>query len=363
MEVKIIGAGPAGLYFSLLGKKLNPNYNFSLYERGGRSENIRLGYTITESLREKLFSIGEDITTKIFSQATKPWTIQEHHSKGKIYDGKSTFRLYGIERSVLVNALREAASRKGVRIYYEQRIDEEKAYQFSRECDLLVGADGANSVVRNIYSQNFREHTITGTTAYIWLANRDNLKHMKTVIKDYYGHIFIGVSYPIRGNNNCLIVECKSASLDVLGLSAMVNSDQTISEEGIRFLHDLYTDGGSKFRIRSSNSRWRNSKYVRTDRLFHDNIALIGEAAQTLKFNTGSGLILAFETAEALAQSIREESSSLEQSLSQYASLVHQELNIKWLASEHLRNGAERVLTRYNELDGRSIVAILSGLM
>lgn len=363
MEVKIVGAGPAGLYFALLGRKLNPNYNFILYERGHRVEVTGLGYTLVESLRETISNIGEDITTRVFSQATRPWMISETECKGKKYDGKSTYKLYGIRRSDLINTLREVAIRRGIKINYEQRIDEEQVEQLRRECDLLVGADGVNSVVRKASPRDFGEYAFIGTTAYIWLSNRDSLKHMKTVVRDYNGHPFIGIFYPISNKDNCLIVECKYSSLEALGLGRMVNNDQTISEEGIRFLHNLFTEGGSKFRITSSNSRWRKPSYVRCVKLFHENTALIGEAAQTLRYNTGSGIRLAFKTAEELALNIKEKELSLEQSLSRYNLSVSQSLNTDWLASESFRKGVERIiLENYARLEARFIGEILGGI-
>ena len=79
-----------------------------------------------------------------------------------IIDGSS---YSAISRLVLLNQLQKICSDNGIEIEYSHRINDPHRLQ---DCDVLVGADGANSVVRDAWPEAFGTQTIDLQNYFAW---------------------------------------------------------------------------------------------------------------------------------------------------------------------------------------------------
>jgi len=150
MKITVVGAGPAGLYFALLMKKQNPARAITLFERDGPNDTFGWGIVFSERtvsvLRESDADTCADITRRCLT-----WDdVAVVHRGERITIGGNRF--YGVARIALLNILHRRCQDHGVEIRFGMNVAELSELG---ECDLLVGADGANSLVRRTYADFF----------------------------------------------------------------------------------------------------------------------------------------------------------------------------------------------------------------
>src|SRR5207247_2470588 len=74
----------------------------------------------------------------------------------------------GIPRLALLHVLQQHCRRRCVELYFERRLTDLSA--FNDDCDLVVGADGVNSIVREAYREHFQPSMEMLSNRYVWYA-------------------------------------------------------------------------------------------------------------------------------------------------------------------------------------------------
>src|ERR1700735_3858457 len=151
MKIACIGGGPAGLYFSLLIKQRFPDWDITVLERNRPLDTFGWGVVFSDATLDALRRADEP-THSAIAQSFAHWEDIDVHFKGHTITS-SGHGFSGIARKRLLGILQERAADVGVDLRFQTEIDDVDAY---RDCDLLVGADGANSRTRNTYAQTFR---------------------------------------------------------------------------------------------------------------------------------------------------------------------------------------------------------------
>ena len=143
MRINIIGAGPAGLLFALLIKRRFPAWNINVLEQN--PPDATFGYGVVFSLNALAFLERDvpDVHAHLIRRL-ESWPMQRivHRDERVDIDGNGFSAIGRLELNQFLDELCRSA---GVRIEYERIVD---ALDRVRDCDLLVGADGANSFVR-----------------------------------------------------------------------------------------------------------------------------------------------------------------------------------------------------------------------
>ncbi len=61
MKIRVVGAGPAGLYFAALMKRADPSHDIALFERGPRDATWGFGVVFSDRALEFLRADDEDL--------------------------------------------------------------------------------------------------------------------------------------------------------------------------------------------------------------------------------------------------------------------------------------------------------------
>jgi anthraniloyl-CoA monooxygenase len=294
MNINVIGGGPGGLYASALLKKTNPDWNIDIYERDPADNTYGWGIVFSGStlrkLREADYKTHEEIT-----DAFAKWDpIDVYKDDEYIRCGGHTFS--GLMRADLKDILRRRCDELGVDMHWEHNVEDPKEY--AADADLLIGADGLNSVTREAYEEQFKPRVRMGDAKFAWFGT-DKPFDVFTFIFRENEHGFWRVhAYP--GRKSTFIVECTEETYQNAGL------DEMGKEEGLAYFEDLFADHLNGYELKSKLYNWRNFPVVKNKTWSYENVCLLGDAAHTAHYSVGSGTKMAMEDAIALHDSFVE---------------------------------------------------------
>jgi anthraniloyl-CoA monooxygenase len=294
MKINIIGGGPAGLYFALLMKKQNPAHEIVVCERNGPNDTFGWGVVFSDKTLSYLKETDEESYAAI-TERFETWDNVDVVHRGR----KVTIRgnkFSGIARLELLNILQERCLSLGVDLRFRAPVSE---VENSAGVDLLVGADGINSTVRQQREQFFQPDLSAARNKYIWYGTHRLFHGLTLTFRESEAGIFAAHSYKFNGTTSTFIVECDEQTWTGAGFERM--TDAATRE----YLGQVFADDLQGHALLSNNSRWINFVNVRNQNWSHRNIVLLGDALHTAHFSIGSGTKLALEDAIALAHSFR----------------------------------------------------------
>src|SRR5215813_12015005 len=140
MDITIVGGGPSGLYFAILMKKQDPRRRVTIFERDGPNDTFGWGIVFSD----QTFSYLEENDAESFAEIVRScqtWdNVDVVHRDRKITIRGNKFS--GIGRLAFLNILHHRCLELGVEIRFNTNVSDVVPLS---DCDLLVGADGANS--------------------------------------------------------------------------------------------------------------------------------------------------------------------------------------------------------------------------
>lgn len=296
-RLEIAGAGLAGL--TAAAAFARSGWNVRVHERGDELREIGAGIFMWENGLRVLEAIGafEDATAG--GECDDYWEIRDERLRllqsGWMMSGA---RLYTILRPTLHQALARAATEAGAEIVLSSRVthatpDGEIFLQGGekRQADLVIGADGVNSVVRdslNLLKKNVDLQDGCGR----FLIPRLPTDPVRKSLEYWKGGRRIGI-VP-AGTDRVYIYLCCPAD-DIEGRRSPVNHDTWIkSFPNLRKYIERVTDNG----------RWASFSDVTCKAWSKGRVALIGDAAHAMSPNLGQGACVAMQTAYALSQEL-----------------------------------------------------------
>ena len=308
-----IGGGPAGLYLGILIKARFPAWPVHIYERNRPLDTFGWGVVFSDATLENLRAADEP-TQREITQAFAHWDDIEIHFEGHtIRSGGHGF--CGISRKALLAILQRRAAELGVELHFEHEIGDVERLRAS--CDLLVGADGAGSRVRQTYADAFQPVLQKGRCRFVWLGTALPLDAFTFIFERTEHGWFAVHAYRFDADCSTLIVECREETWLAHGLDA-AGTEQTIA-----FCERLFEPylHGHRLMANSAHLRgrdWLNFTRVGNQRWTDGNVALIGDAAHTAHFSVGSGTKLAMEDAIGLVDALVTLDGDLSRALPQY---------------------------------------------
>ena len=306
MKLVILGGGPAGLYFALLTKKANPGHDITIIERN--PADMTYGWGVVFS--DRTLASFQRADYKTYEQITNHFVIWD--AIDVLYRGE-TIRCGGhviasISRKQLLNILQKRCYELGIALKFSCEI---KDLTELPEYDLLIAADGLNSIVRKTYAPIFKPGIELGKARYIWLGTHKVLDSFTFIFRENEHGLFQVHAYPFSGTTSTFIIECDEASWLKAGL------DKAGESESLAYCEQLLADDLNGAPLLSNNSKWISFPTLKTRSWHHQNIVLLGDAAHTAHFSIGSGTKLAMEDAIALATAI-EQHPDIETALNEY---------------------------------------------
>ena len=165
MKIVCIGGGPAGLYFGLLMKQLDPHHNITIVERNKAYDTFGWGVVFSDATMDNM-RVWDPVTADEIQKAFNHWDdIELLFKDQKIRSGGHGF--VGIGRKKLLNILQARCEQLGVQLVFETDAQSDTQYP---DADLIIASDGINSRIRSQYADTFQPNIVTRPNRYIWLG-------------------------------------------------------------------------------------------------------------------------------------------------------------------------------------------------
>ncbi|MGE3774273.1 MAG: bifunctional salicylyl-CoA 5-hydroxylase/oxidoreductase [Gammaproteobacteria bacterium] len=296
MKIVCIGGGPAGLYFGLLMKKLDPAHDVTVVERNKPYDTFGWGVVFSDATMDNMRR-WDPPTADAIQEAFNHWDDIELRFKGRVIrSGGHGF--VGIGRKKLLNILQARCEALGVRLMFETEVDSDEDFA---DAELIVASDGINSRIRTKYQNVFRPDIVTRPNRYLWLGTHKlydafTFDFQRTEHGWFQAHI-----YKFDDTTTTFIVECPEHVWKAHGL------DQADQDQSIAFCEKVFADTlqGEKLMTNARHLRgsaWLNFQRVVCEQWWLRNengshVVLMGDAVHTAHFAIGSGTKLALEDA------------------------------------------------------------------
>lgn len=295
MKINIIGGGPAGLYFALLMKKANPAHEITVRERNAPDDTFGWGVVFSD----KTLSYLKEMDAETYQEITDSFELWDnvdvvHRGERVTIRGN---RFSGIARIQLLKILQRRAEQLGVDLRFRSEVREVEHLRAAS--DLLIGADGINSIVRQKYDGDFQPTLSVRHNKYIWYGTNQLFHGLTLTFRESPAGVFAAHSYKFNQRTSTFIVECDEETWGAAHFERM-SDDETRA-----YLGEVFRDDLQGHPLLSNNSKWINFVNVRNEHWSHRNVVLIGDALHTAHFSIGSGTKLALEDAIALYNCFR----------------------------------------------------------
>ncbi|MDT4897856.1 MAG: anthraniloyl-CoA monooxygenase [Acidobacteriota bacterium] len=307
MKINIIGGGPAGLYFALLMKKQNPAHEITVMERNAPDDTFGWGVVFSDKTLSYLKETDEESYRQI-TDSFEMWDNVDVVHRGEKVTIRGN-RFSGIARLKLLQILQRRAEQLGVDLRFRTEVQEVDALHANG--DLIVGADGINSTVRQKYSDKFQPVLSVRKNKYIWYGTNQLFHGLTLTFRESRAGVFAAHSYKFNKQTSTFIVECDEETWNQAGF------DKMSEDETREYLEKIFRDDLIGHPLLSNNSKWINFVNVRNSHWSYRNVVLLGDALHTAHFSIGSGTKLALEDAIALYNCFQE-GAKVEEALQQF---------------------------------------------
>lgn len=318
MRVTIVGAGPAGLYLALLMKKADPGHQITIYERNQPDDTFGFGVVFSDETLNQF--LAEDAAT---AQAIRDNFAYWHEID--VVAGGETIRsgghgFCGLARKKLLNILQERCAAEGVILKFGS--EQQDFDSLRRDCDLLVGADGINSLVRETWKQTFKPSLDWRRNKFVWLGTTLPLDTFTFIFESTQHGLFQVHAYRFEDGLSTFIVETTEETWQRAGLDKASEAETTV------YCEKLFAKQLKGHKLLTNRSLWRTFPTIKCERWVHENVVLIGDAVHTAHFSIGSGTKLAMEDAIALSRALNAGHPSIPAALQAFEAARQTEVSI-----------------------------------
>jgi 2-polyprenyl-6-methoxyphenol hydroxylase-like FAD-dependent oxidoreductase len=293
VRIAVIGGGPGGLYFAYLWKRRHPDAEIDLFEQNAAGATWGFGVVFSEQALEFLRADDPD-TIDAITPRMESWKNITLHLRGESVeiDGVG---FSSIGRLELLKILQQRVRDAGVTPRYDtlvQSLDQFAGY------DLIVAADGLNSLVRRSLEHEFGASISHSTNKFAWYGTTKRFETLsQTFVATDLG-AFNAHHYRYSPDMSTFLVECDPATWQAYGFA-----DKTV-EQSQAICERVFADTLDGHPLVSNKSVWRNFPWIWNERWSHGNMVLIGDALHSAHFSIGSGTRLAIEDSIALVKAL-----------------------------------------------------------
>jgi 2-polyprenyl-6-methoxyphenol hydroxylase-like FAD-dependent oxidoreductase len=296
LRIAVIGGGPGGLYFAYLWKTRHPEVRVDLFEQNPAGATWGFGVVFSEQALEFLRADDPD-TVDAITPRMESWKNITLNLRGESVeiDGVGFSAIGRLELLTLLQARARAA---GVAMHFDTVVPSVGALA---DYDLIVAADGLNSMVRRSFEHEFGASITHSTNKFAWYGTTKTFPTLSQTFVATDRGTFNAHHYRYSPSMSTFLVECDAATWDAYGFA-----EKTI-EESQAICEQVFAPALDGYRLISNKSVWRNFPWIWNERWSHHNIVLIGDALHSAHFSIGSGTRLAIEDAIALAKALEAE--------------------------------------------------------
>jgi anthraniloyl-CoA monooxygenase len=296
VRITSIGGGPGGLYAAILMKAADPSHEITVFERNA-DDTFGFGVVFSAATLAGLETADAVSFHRLWDASARWDPVEVRHAGQRIRAHGNRFA--AISRHRLLRILQERAAELGVDLRFGSEVGDVEAVM--RDADLVLGADGINSAVRQRFAAHFQPRLRTEGSKFIWLGTTHPFDAFTFIFEQNEAGRFQAHIYPFSEQMSTFIVEChpdtwRKAGLDAVDAAQLAPGES--DEASIRYLEELFADH------LEGHSTWLDWTTVSNEAWHHDNVVLLGDSAHTAHFSIGSGTKLAMEDAMALADAL-----------------------------------------------------------
>jgi 2-polyprenyl-6-methoxyphenol hydroxylase-like FAD-dependent oxidoreductase len=307
VRIAILGGGPAGLYFSYLWKKWHPASEITLFEQNPAGATFGFGVVFSDRALDFLRADDPE-TADLITPRMESWRDMTlvHRGEAIVIDGVG---FAAIGRLDLLELMQERLASVRVVPRFDtvvRSVDELETF------DLIVAADGVNSLVRRSFEGDFGTSLSYLDNKFIWFGTTKRFETLTQTFVETELGTFNAHHYRFSPSMSTFIIECDRGTWLRAGFDRLPPQDARNVCEGV-FAGVL--DGHP---LVSNKSVWRNFPWLWNERWSHRNMVLVGDALRTAHFSIGSGTRLALEDVIALVKALEDEPRDLRAGLQRY---------------------------------------------
>jgi len=312
LKIVCLGGGPASLYFSILMKKLNPEHDITVIERGPRHATWGFGVVFSDETL-KNFMEADAPTYKRIVESFAYWDEIDTFIHGqKVTSGGHGF--CGMARLKLLNIFHDRCEELGVKLRFETDITDLSQLEIDKH-DLVIAGDGLTSMLREAYNDEFGTSIDWRQNKFCWLATKLPLETFTFIFrKNEYGWWWVH-AYAYDNEMATWIVECSDETWRKSGM------DKASEEDTRRYMEEIFAEDLEGHPLITNRSVWRTFPVVRNENLYYRNIVLLGDAGRSAHFSIGSGTKLAMEDSITLASCFEQTGNDVQGALEQYQAI------------------------------------------
>ena len=290
MKIEIIGGGPAGLYFALLMKKADPSHEIKIYEQNQANDTFGFGVVFSaETLAH--FRDYDAVSYDRIRETFTYWDDIVTYFKGSTVVSRG-HGFCGMSRKDLLLILQKCCVEAGVEMEFQREI--RSLDEVDGDADLIIGANGINSWIRDDFAAHFKPHFDWRPNKFVWLGSTRPLDAFTFDFRENEAGIWNLHAYQYNREMSTWIVETTEKTWRAAGM------ENATEDDTVEYVGELYRDLLDGHPVITNRSLWRNFPMVRCETWVKDNLVILGDCAHTAHFSIGSGTKLAMEDAIAL---------------------------------------------------------------
>lgn len=307
MKVNILGGGPAGLYAAYLLKRQDPDAAVHVYEQNDAHTTFGFGVVFSDQALEFLRANDEE-TLDLITRGLEAWRDIELRIHGEVIriDGVG---FTAIARLHLLEILRQRAESVGAVLTNSRVIG---SLDEMGDADLVIGADGVNSLVRRTHEMAFGTQIDYLDNRFAWFGATRTFDRLTQTFKKMPQGFFNAHHYRYSASMSTFLVEVDARTFERIGFADMGE------EESRRYCEGVFADELAGASLVTNRSMWRRFPKISNARWSVGNCVIVGDALRTAHFSIGSGTRLALEDVQALTQSVAEYPSSIPDALASF---------------------------------------------
>jgi len=306
-SVEILGGGPAGLYTAILLRRLLPDVRVRVTEQNPVGATFGFGVVFSDQALEFLKADDPDIYQLVTPDMERWRNMTLNHPQGQVTLDGVGFSAIG--RLELIEILRKHAVSLGIDMRFSHLVSSTD----DLDADLVIGADGLNSLVRRTFEEQFAPTVESFSNHFAWFGTHRAFDTLTQTFVTTGQGALNAHHYRFAPECSTFIVECDHATFEAYGFGAMSE------EQSAHVCESIFGDVLEGAPLITNKSMWRQFPRLWCKHWVAGRHVLLGDAAHTAHFSIGSGTRLAMEDAIALVHALVEDA-DVDEALAAYQS-------------------------------------------
>ncbi|KPJ79676.1 MAG: salicylyl-CoA 5-hydroxylase [Gemmatimonas sp. SG8_23] len=276
-------------------KRVDPSHEIVVLERNRPDDTFGFGVVFSDKTISEVES-ADPVTYAAITDHFVRWDDIDVHFGGEVV--RTTGHGFsGMSRQTLLTVLQEQAAAVGVQVRFETEFEGFDAFDRS-SYDLVIGADGVNSHVREQLASAFEPSFDWRPNRFVWLGTTKPFPAFTFYFRENEHGLWRVHAYQYEPGRSTFIVECTEDTWKAAGM------DAATEPESVAYCSDLFSEELEGHELIANRSVWRSFPTIRCGHWSADNVVLMGDAVHTAHFSVGSGTRMGMLDAIALRDAL-----------------------------------------------------------